>query len=82
MASDEKTCITVCLGSSCFTRGNDEHLPQIQEWLARKGVADDVTLKGSRCEGMCMRGPNLKIDGALVHDVSAAELEGILERVL
>ena len=82
MAQDSKTRITICLGSSCFTRGNDQHLPQIQEWLGRRGLNDRVLLKGSRCEGQCLHGPNLKIDGELVSEVRGAELEAILERSL
>jgi len=79
MTKNGKTCITICLGSSCFTRGNDEHLPLVQAWLANHDLTDRVALKGSRCEGKCMHGPNLKIDDTLVHDVKAADLESILE---
>ncbi len=77
-----KPVLTVCLGSSCFTRGNDDHLPHIQEWLRARGLEDRVTLKGSRCEGMCQQGPNLRMDGELVHGVSPEALEALLERVL
>lgn len=82
MSHDGKTCITLCLGSSCFTRGNAELLPVLQDQLAQRGLADRVHLKGSRCEGQCMHGPNLRIGEVLVHEVKAADLETLLERHL
>ena len=58
--------LTICLGSSCFTRGNDANLPRLQQWLKRKGLEDKVALKGARCEGRCQHGPNLRLgDGFL-----------------
>ena len=53
--------LTICLGSSCFTRGNDETLPRLQAWLQRKDLAGRVALKGARCEGRCQHGPNLRL---------------------
>ncbi len=79
MSHDGKTCITICLGSSCFTRGNAEHLPLLQSHLAEKGLTDRVHLKGSRCEGQCMHGPNLRIGERLLHDVKDSDLEALLE---
>lgn len=74
--------LTVCLGSSCFARGNDEHLPRIQAWLRERGLEARVRLRGSRCEGMCQHGPNLKVDGELIHGVAPGTLEAVLEAAL
>lgn len=82
MESDERTVLTVCLGSSCFTRGNDGNLPRIQEWLRAKGLEGRVHLKGSRCEGKCQQGPNLKINETIVHGVEAEGLDALLEKLL
>ena len=82
MSHDGKTCITICLGSSCFTRGNAENLPHLQARLAEKGLEDRVTLKGSRCEGKCMHGPNLRVGETLLHDVKAADIDALLEERL
>lgn len=74
--------LTVCLGSSCFARGNDEHLPRIQDWLRERGMEERVRLRGSRCEGMCQHGPNLKVDGELIRGVAPGTLEAVLEAAL
>ena len=36
------TSITLCMGSSCFSRGNGKNLPRIQEFLKDHGLAAQV----------------------------------------
>jgi NADH:ubiquinone oxidoreductase subunit E len=79
---DEPTSLTICLGSSCFTRGNDENLPRIQAYLKAKGLEDRVALKGSRCEGRCQHGPNLRVGEAFIEEVRAETLLEKLEKAL
>jgi len=78
----ERKCLTICLGSSCFARGNGENLPQIQSFLESRQLEDKVQFKGIRCEGQCQHGPNLRIGDTLVEDVQPAKLVEILERIL
>jgi len=79
--SESKT-LTICLGSSCFTRGNDENLPRIQAYLKERGLDRTIALKGSRCEGRCQHGPNLRMDGTFLEDVAPASLLEQLQRLL
>lgn len=78
-ANDDQPWITICLGSSCFTRGNDEHLPLLQEAIAARGLESRVRLRGSRCEGQCQHGPNLRVGDILVPGVRAADLPALLD---
>ena len=55
--------IDVCMGSSCFARGNEENLGAIQRFLAARGIEAEVCLSGRRCEGACAEGPVVTIDG-------------------
>ena len=71
---DNKPTITICMGSSCFSRGNNRHLSTIQLFLARRGLEAVVELAGSRCEGLCMQGPNIRIDGKLIPDLNEDSL--------
>jgi NADH:ubiquinone oxidoreductase subunit E len=59
----ETSRIVICMGSSCFARGNKEHLPVIEQFLAEHGITAEVQLCGSRCEDECALGPNIAIDG-------------------
>lgn len=77
----EKHSIVICMGSSCFARGNDRNLVVIENFLARNGLESEVLLSGSRCEGNCPEGPNLRIDGKAFNQVCHEELEGILKGV-
>jgi NADH:ubiquinone oxidoreductase subunit E len=70
--------VTICMGSSCFARGNDENLRMLEE-LVRAGTLDaDVRPAGSRCEGLCARGPNVSIDGTMHHEVDPGTLTDLL----
>ena len=55
----KKLDIKLCLGSSCFSRGNQSVLRQLQTYIKLHGLADRVEIKGSLCEGLCKSGPHL-----------------------
>jgi NADH:ubiquinone oxidoreductase subunit E len=72
--------IEICLGSSCFSRGNAGNLRLIQEYLASHGLAARVVVNGHLCEEQCSQGPNLTIDGVMHHAVDAAAVRALLDR--
>jgi NADH:ubiquinone oxidoreductase subunit E len=78
----ERNEIAICMGSSCFSRGNTRHLEIIKEYLAAHGLEAHVELVGHLCEGQCKQGPNLKINGKLVTGVESAMLPLLLEEAL
>jgi NADH:ubiquinone oxidoreductase subunit E len=78
----EPVTLTICLGSSCFTRGNDENLPRIQAWLRERGLEGRVVLRGARCEGRCQEGPNLRSGETFLDDLRTDTLIERLERLL
>jgi NADH:ubiquinone oxidoreductase subunit E len=69
----------ICLGSSCFSRGNKEVVLFIREWLRKNHLEDRVIFKGARCLGHCSNGPNLVIDGKVIEGVGLSQVEKILE---
>ena len=74
--------IVICMGSSCFARGNKKNLLMIEQYLADHGLTDTVLLTGSRCEDRCTTGPNLRIDGQLYGEVTPERLLELLSRHL
>lgn len=52
--------ITVCMGSSCFARGNARNLETIEQYL-RDHPEGRVKLKGCHCMNECADGPNICI---------------------
>ncbi len=70
----------ICLGSSCFSRGNKDVVMFIKEYLKKNHLDDKVIFKGSRCMGGCSNGPNLNINGTNIEGVTVSKIEGILEK--
>ncbi|MCF7848496.1 MAG: (2Fe-2S) ferredoxin domain-containing protein [Kiritimatiellales bacterium] len=74
-----KNTITICMGSSCFARGNRENLEQVETYLHANRIAAEVGLVGCRCRGECGRGPNIEFNGILHHQVDSGTLLDLLE---
>ena len=58
----ETTVISICLGSSCYRRGNQEVLEVIKKYLSSHKLTDKVEFKGHLCQGKCAEGPNFFIN--------------------
>jgi len=77
-----ETEMHICLGSSCFSRGNKDVVMFIKEYLRKHHLEDKIIFKGARCMGNCSNGPNLTINGKIIEGVTLAGAEGILDREL
>jgi NADH:ubiquinone oxidoreductase subunit E len=69
----------ICLGSSCFSRGNREVVMFIKEYLKKNHLEDRIVFKGARCMSLCSNGPNLKINERTIEGVTFSRIEEILE---
>jgi NADH:ubiquinone oxidoreductase subunit E len=72
----------ICLGSSCFSRGNKDVVMFIRDYLRKNHLDDKIVFKGARCMGLCSNGPNLTINGVTFEGVTLSKIEGILENEL
>jgi NADH:ubiquinone oxidoreductase subunit E len=72
----------ICLGSSCFSRGNKEVVQFIRDYLRKNHLEDRVVFKGARCLGHCSNGPNLIINERVIEGIGIAQVEKILENEL
>lgn len=73
-----KLNITVCMGSSCFARGNAQNLEFIENYIKENGLEAEIELSGARCEGKCATGPNVTINGSEYNEVDEDKLKEIL----
>lgn len=64
-----KAEIEICMGSSCYSRGNGESLGVIEKFIRDNGLDADVKLKGSLCMKQCSKGPTIIIDGEVFNEV-------------
>lgn len=78
-AKEEPVEIVVCLGSSCFARGNSEHLSAIKDFVQAHGLNASIRLSGRLCQDFCKQGPNISIRGQIHHQVTPAGLRILLQ---
>lgn len=73
--------IKVCMGSSCFARGNLENLNYIENYLRENSIDANVELVGALCEEKCASGPHIYIDGKNYDEVNQEKLDEILQSI-
>ena len=74
------TELVICLGSSCFARGNKKILEKIQVYIKDNQLEDKVKFRGNHCFGKCNIGPVLKIGENIYEQVSEENLHWILDK--
>lgn len=72
--------IKICLGSSCFSRGNNVHLEIIRKYLTENHLEADIQFAGHLCEELCSNGPILRIDEKVYKEVNLSSLYRIMEK--
>lgn len=77
-----KIKITVCMGSSCFARGNQQNLAFIEAFIKTHDLEAEIDLAGARCENKCAMGPNVVINGVEYNSVDEKKLEEILTKLI
>lgn len=73
--------IVICLGSSCFARGNSHHLAVIEQFVASSNLKASVHLSGKLCQDECKQGPNVTVAGVTHHGVTPERLREILQEL-
>jgi NADH:ubiquinone oxidoreductase subunit E len=76
----EKVVIQICLGSSCFSRGNGKTLKVIQNYLKEHHLEGDVVLRGNHCFSDCSKGPIVKINDELHEFVNSDSILELLQQ--
>lgn len=79
---DNNKEIIICLGSSCFSRGNNKCLLIIEKFLKENKLEDKYFFRGSRCFDKCDKGPILKIGDEIHENVRPEDVTDLLERSL
>jgi NADH:ubiquinone oxidoreductase subunit E len=81
MSEESTLAIMICMGSSCFSRGNNRNVEVVQDFLESRAAPTDVQLVGHLCENQCKAGPNVTIDGTMYHEMDPVSLLGLLNRL-
>lgn len=76
---DRKTEIRICLGSSCFARGNKKMVQVIQQFLTHYHLEEKVIFHGAHCFGHCGEGPMIRIGDDVIPCPEPDELKKLLK---
>jgi len=75
-----KTEIIVCLGSSCFARGNKKTVQEIDSYIKVNKLEEKVYFHGGHCFGKCEKGPILKVNDKYFEKIDPASVIDILAK--
>lgn len=82
MSEKQSSGIVICMGSSCFSRGNKKALGIIKQYLQEKSLDAEITFRGAHCFGICDNGPVLVINDIQLTTVQPDEVTGLLDKYL
>lgn len=74
--------ITVCMGSSCFSKGNKEIAQRIINYINQNGLDNEIQVQGCLCRGFCKEGPVVEIKGKTYTNITESSIESILRDAL
>jgi len=77
-----ETIITVCMGSSCFSRGNNINVEIIERFLQERNLFARIEIRGCLCDGHCKEGPNIRFGEELLQGVEPGMMLDLLEHKL
>ncbi len=73
--------IVMCMGSACFTRGNNRSVEIVREYLEVNGLEAKVVFKGCLCTNRCKAAPVIIIDQHSFEKVAPQSVAEILKHV-
>lgn len=79
---ERKSEIMICLGSSCFARGNKATLKAIVKYLDEHKLKEKVYFHAGHCFGRCAEGPIVKINDKVFTGVNEDNIIDILTNEL
>ncbi len=71
--------IRICLGSSCFARGNDRVLEIMKAYIEEHQLKAEIDFRGHLCAGDCINGPVIAIAGKAYYHVNPDMIESLLD---
>ena len=76
----DKTKLILCLGSSCYSRGNQYVLEIVKQYIKDHNLKEQIDFRGQLCTGNCSNGPVLKINDMIFKNVDKNSILKILDQ--
>lgn len=77
-----KAKVELCMGSSCFARGNRERLTAIEAYIEKTKQSDSILIIGHLCMNNCSGGPVIRVNGIDYLNLTEKEILKRLNEVL
>lgn len=77
-----KMKVELCMGSSCFARGNSKILSSLEQFVEEKNQSENIEIIGHLCMNNCASGPVVRINGSEYLSSNANEILEIIESQL
>ena len=74
--------ITVCMGSSCFGKGNQATAEAVTQFVEEHKLEDKIEVAGCLCSGNCAKGPNIMVNDKLISGVSEQSIGAVIAQEL
>lgn len=74
--------IIICLGSSCFSRGNRDTLEVIKNYLKSNDLENIVSFKGQLCSHSCNKGPVVWVNQVKYEAMTTTNVVSLLDQIL
>ncbi len=74
--------IVICMGSSCFARGNKKTLAVLKKYLKERSLEENIVFRGAHCTNICDQGPVLIINGHKVTRLMPEDAGDVLDEYL
>jgi NADH:ubiquinone oxidoreductase subunit E len=81
MSVDKQVEIEICMGSSCFARGNNKTVTILQNFIERESLSGTLMIRGALCKGRCKEGPVIVINGTEYTGLDGAALIDIIKDI-
>lgn len=78
---NDAIAIAICMGSSCFARGNKRLLADLERAILKNGWQNEITLSGLRCQDCCSDGPLITLNGQVYKGLDAGAVLDIIARM-
>lgn len=78
---DDKIDLQICLGSSCFSRGNKKIVKVVEEYIRTNNLSGRVYFHGGHCFSKCEQGPTLLADGKYFHQLTEESVKEVLDKL-
>ncbi len=77
-----KAKVEICMGSSCFARGNSLILSAIEKYVEKKDQSDSIVIIGHLCMNNCSKGPVIRINNLDYLNLTEHDILKKLDEVL